>query len=62
MVFVDGILLYSKTPEDHVHHLRIVLEVFKKNELHAKTKKGELWLQEVAFLGHAVFKDRIFME
>ena len=36
VVFIDDILIYSRTPEDHVHHLRTALEVLRKNKLYAK--------------------------
>ena len=44
VVFIDNILIYSRTLEEHTHHLRIVLEVLRKNELYAKLKKYEFWL------------------
>jgi len=52
VVFIDDILIYST--EEHTHHLRIVLEVLRKNELYAKLKKCDFWLGHVAFLGHVV--------
>ncbi|GJT31091.1 putative reverse transcriptase domain-containing protein [Tanacetum coccineum] len=46
--FIDDILIYSKTREDHVEHLRLVLELLKKEKLYAKFSKYELWLRETA--------------
>nr|GEZ03147.1 putative reverse transcriptase domain-containing protein [Tanacetum cinerariifolium] len=54
IVFIDDILIYSKTKEDHEAHLKLVLELLKKEKLHAKFSKREFWLQEVHFLGHVV--------
>ena len=52
VVFIDDILVYSPTAEEHEHHLRTVLE--KLAQLYAKFSKCEFWLQEVAFLGHVL--------
>ena len=54
MVFIDGILLYSKDREDHDTHLRVVLETLKNEQLYAKMSKCEFWLRELSFLGHIV--------
>ncbi|GKD08485.1 putative nucleotidyltransferase, ribonuclease H, partial [Tanacetum coccineum] len=54
IVFIDDILIYSKTQEDHIEHLRLVLELLKKEKLYAKLSKCELWLREVQFLGHVI--------
>ncbi|GJY86197.1 putative reverse transcriptase domain-containing protein [Tanacetum coccineum] len=54
IVFIDDILIYSKTKEDHEIHLKLVLELLKKERLYAKFSKCEFWLQEVHFLGHVV--------
>jgi len=54
VVFIDDILIYSRTLEDHTHHLRTALEVLRKNELYNKLSKCEFWLRKVAFLGHVV--------
>nr|GEV96891.1 hypothetical protein [Tanacetum cinerariifolium] len=43
-----------KTQEEHVEHLRIVLELLKKEKLYAKFSKCEIWLREVQFLGHVI--------
>nr|GEZ48880.1 putative reverse transcriptase domain-containing protein [Tanacetum cinerariifolium] len=46
IVFIDDILIYSKTKEDHEVHLKLVLELLKKERLYAKFSKCEFWLQE----------------
>ncbi|GKF29353.1 hypothetical protein Tco_0095695, partial [Tanacetum coccineum] len=50
----DDILIYFKTQEEHVEHLRLVLGLLKKEKLYAKFSKCELWLREVQFLGHVI--------
>jgi len=62
MVFIDDILIYSKTLEEHAHHLRIVLEVLGKKELYAKLKKCKFWLGKVEFLGHIVSREGISVD
>ncbi|GJZ62653.1 putative reverse transcriptase domain-containing protein [Tanacetum coccineum] len=54
IVFIDDILVYSKTQEEHVEHLRLVLELLKKEKLYAKFSKCKFWLREVQFLGHVI--------
>ncbi|GJV84636.1 putative nucleotidyltransferase, ribonuclease H [Tanacetum coccineum] len=54
IVFIDDILINSKTWEDHVEHLRLVLELLKKEKLYAKFSKCEFWLREVQFLRHVI--------
>ncbi|KAI3826071.1 hypothetical protein L1987_00113 [Smallanthus sonchifolius] len=54
IVFIDYILIYSKTKADHEQHLRLVLDLLKKEQLYAKFSKCEFWLKEVQFLGHIV--------
>lgn len=52
VVFINGILIYSKSEEDHPEHLRIVLQVLKEKQSFVKLSKCEFWLHEVSFLGH----------
>ncbi|KAJ9537987.1 hypothetical protein OSB04_030720 [Centaurea solstitialis] len=59
IVFIDDILIYSKSKEEHVGHLREVLEVLRKEKLYAKFSKCDFWLQEVQFLGHLVNREGI---
>ncbi|GKC06212.1 putative reverse transcriptase domain-containing protein [Tanacetum coccineum] len=54
IVFIDDILIYPKMKEEHEVHLKLVLELLRKEELYAKFSKCEFWLQEVHFLGHVV--------
>ncbi|GKB53714.1 reverse transcriptase [Tanacetum coccineum] len=62
IVFIDDILVYSKSKEEHEQHLRIVLEILRQKKLYAKFLKCEFWLQQVAFLGHIVSADGIIMD
>nr|GEU98377.1 retrotransposon protein, putative, Ty3-gypsy subclass [Tanacetum cinerariifolium] len=54
IVFIDDILIYSKTGEEHELHLGLILELLKKEKLYAKFSKCEFWLREVQFLGHVI--------
>lgn len=59
IVFIDDILIYSKTEEDHKEYLRVSLKILRKEKLYAKFSKCEFWLKEVQFLGHVVNKEGI---
>ena len=54
VVFIDDILVYSKTEQEHAEHLRLVLQTLKERKLYAKLSKCEFWMAEVKFLGHVV--------
>jgi len=54
VVFIDDILVYSKSAEEHGQHLRVVLGKLRKHQLYAKFSKCEFWLQRVSFLGHVL--------
>nr|AAN04909.1 Putative polyprotein [Oryza sativa Japonica Group] len=54
VVFIDDILIYSQSEEDHQHHLRLVLGKLREHQLYAKLSKCEFWLPEVKFLGHVI--------
>ncbi|KAL0550383.1 hypothetical protein IC582_014893 [Cucumis melo] len=56
IVFIDDILIYSKTEAEHEEHLRMVLQTLRDNKLYAKFSKCEFWLKQVSFLGHVVSK------
>jgi hypothetical protein len=62
VVFIDDILIYSKNPEDHAIHLRIVLQKLRDHHLYAKFSKCEFWLGTVKFLGHTISSDGISVD
>ncbi|GJZ69260.1 putative reverse transcriptase domain-containing protein [Tanacetum coccineum] len=62
IVFIDDILIYSKTREKHVEHLRLVIGLLKKEKLYAKFSKCEFWLKEVQFLRHVINGNRIHVD
>jgi hypothetical protein len=62
VVFIDGILIYSKNDSDHEEHLRMVLQKLRDNQLYAKFTKCEFWLNEVHFLGHIISKGGILVD
>ncbi|GJR66701.1 putative reverse transcriptase domain-containing protein [Tanacetum coccineum] len=54
IVFIDDILIYSKSKKEHEHNLRQILKLLKKEELYAKFSKCEFWISRVQFLGHVI--------
>ncbi|GJV85794.1 putative reverse transcriptase domain-containing protein [Tanacetum coccineum] len=62
IVFIDDILIYSKSEEEHEVHLKTILDLLQKEKLYAKFSKCEFWLQEVQFLGHVVNRDGIHVD
>ncbi|GJS22667.1 putative reverse transcriptase domain-containing protein [Tanacetum coccineum] len=62
IVFIDDILIYSKSEEEHEVHLKTILDLLKKEKLDAKFSKCEFWLKEVQFLGHVVNRDGIHVD
>lgn len=59
IVFIDDILIYSKSTEEH---LRVVLELLREKRLYAKFSKCEFWLNSVSFLGHMVSKEGVMVD
>jgi hypothetical protein len=62
MVFIDDILIYSKSEAEHEEHLRLVLQKLRDHRLDAKLSKCEFWLKQVSFLGHIVSKGAIYVD
>jgi hypothetical protein len=62
MVFIDDILVYSRSEEEHGEHLRLDLQKLRDHKLYAKLSKCEFWLNQVAFLGHIISKGGISMD
>ncbi|GJX64342.1 putative reverse transcriptase domain-containing protein [Tanacetum coccineum] len=62
IVFIDDILIYSKHKQEHKEHLKIILELLKKEELYAKFSKCEFWIPKVQFLGHVIDSEGIHVD
>ncbi|XP_071906001.1 uncharacterized protein [Coffea arabica] len=62
VVFIDDILIYSKTREEHVKHLEIVMQILREHKLYAKFIRCEFWLKEISFLAHKVSKKGIAVD
>jgi hypothetical protein len=62
VVFIDDILVYSKSEEEHVEHLRVVLTRLRDHQLYAKFSKCEFWLREVQFLGHVLSDEGVAVD
>jgi hypothetical protein len=59
MVFIDDILVYSKSTDEHEEHMRVVLQRLRDHQLYAKFSKCEFWINEVPFLGHVISPEGI---
>ncbi|KAJ0879974.1 putative nucleotidyltransferase, Ribonuclease H [Helianthus annuus] len=62
IVFIDDILIYSKSKEEHAAHLHALLNLLRKEKLYAKFSKCEFWLEEVQFLGHLINHEGIHVD
>jgi hypothetical protein len=62
VVFIDDILVFSKSKKEHEEHLCIVLQRLRDHQLYVKFSKCEFWLTEVQFLGHMISYKGIFMD
>ncbi|XP_061337123.1 uncharacterized mitochondrial protein AtMg00860-like [Gastrolobium bilobum] len=62
VVFIDDILIYSKSKEEHEEHLRTVLHILRKKQLYAKPSKCEFWLPQIQFLGHVISDEGVAVD
>jgi len=62
VVFIDDVLIYSKSLEEHEEHLRIVPQKLREEQLYAKFSKCEFWLERISFLRHVISKEGITVE
>ncbi|GJZ32387.1 putative reverse transcriptase domain-containing protein, partial [Tanacetum coccineum] len=60
--FLEDSLIYSQNQEEHEEHLKLILELLKKEELYAKLSKYELWIPKVQFLGHVIDSQGIHVD
>jgi hypothetical protein len=62
VVFIDDILVYSKSVEEHEQHLRVVLGKLRAHKLYAKFSKCEFWLEKISFLGHILTMEGVAVD
>jgi hypothetical protein len=58
-IFLDGIIIYSKSKEEHEHDLRMVLQVLREHQLYAKLSKCSFYDKRIHYLGNIISKDGI---
>ena len=59
VVSIDDILVYSKSKEEHYHHLKMVLQTLWDKQHFGKLRKCEFWFQEMVSLGHVILEEEI---
>jgi len=62
VVFINDILVYSRTKEEHAENLRTVLKSLKEHKLYAKFKKCDFWMEKVHFLGHVISREGVLVD
>ena len=62
LVFLDGILTYSKDEEKHVEQLRLILKLLKKNEMCARLRNYDFYKDGIHYLGHIILDKGIFVD
>jgi hypothetical protein len=62
VVFIDDILVYSRSEEEHEEHLHLALQRLREHRLYAKLSKCEFWMKQVDFIGHVISKGGISMD
>ena len=62
VIFIDDILIFSKSEAEHEVHLKLMLQRLREHQLYAKFSKCEFWIDEVPFLGHIISKGCIAVD
>nr|GEZ16563.1 putative reverse transcriptase domain-containing protein [Tanacetum cinerariifolium] len=62
IVFIDDILIYSRNEEEHANHLRIILELLRKEKFYAKFSKCDFWIHIVQFLRHLIDSQELHVD
>lgn len=59
VVFLDEILVYPYSEEEHINHLRVALQTLRDRQLYDKFSRYKVWMREVEFIDHVIFDDSI---
>ena len=62
LIFIDDILIYSRTKQEHEHHLRILLQTLRDHQLYTKFEKCEFFKKEIQYLGHVISEKGIVVD
>ena len=62
VIFINNILIYSKTKKEHERHLRMILQTLREHQLFTKFIKCEFWLEKISFLRHIISKDEFIVD
>ena len=62
IIFIDNILVYSKSKEEHEEYLKMILEILRVKQLYTKFSKYEFWLDKVTFLGHVILAKGVYVD
>ncbi|VVA41320.1 PREDICTED: retrotransposon, partial [Prunus dulcis] len=62
IVFIDDILVYSKSRKAHMKHLELILKTLRRKKLFAKFSKCQFWLDRINFLGHVISADGVYVD
>ena len=62
VVFIDDILIYSMTKEEHDEHLKKILQMLREHQLYAKFNKCDFYKNKIQYLGHVISEEGISMD
>ena len=62
LIYLDDIMIHSDGPEEHMRHLKLVLQKLREHRLYAKLSKCFFGLKEILWLGHIVSKDGVRLD
>ena len=62
MVFIDEIMVYSKSKKEHEEHLHIVLHVLREHQIYAKFSKCDFYKPQLQYLGHIISETGIVVD
>ena len=62
LFFIDDILVYSRSKEEHEEHLKLVLQVLREHKLYAKINKCDFFQRQVHYLGHVIFEKGVAID